>query len=316
MIHFRHISRGDHRTATFLTDDHLGPADDVFVMRRSEAVALAPPAAPIHFIFHSAFCCSTLLARALDVPGTAMGLKEPLILNDIAGWRLRGAPGPRVAEAMDHALRLMARPIEAGEASIVKPSNILNGLAPAIMQLRPHARALLLRAPLPVFLKSIAKKGMWGRLWVRDLMVKQIREHYIDLGFDQWDYPGLTDLQAAAVGWLAQQAGFAAIAKQMPDRARTLDSETLLARPVEALTAIADLFGLCLTPAQIAAIVAGPAFATDSKSGSAFSLAQRDGEYAAAAAAHTDEIEKVIVWAEAVAKTAGVRMEPDAPLLP
>ncbi|MEY2884702.1 MAG: hypothetical protein RL490_2426, partial [Pseudomonadota bacterium] len=55
---FRRLSRSDHTRATFLTDEQLGASDEQAV-RRVDLVA-SPPA-PLHFIFHSAFCCSTLL---------------------------------------------------------------------------------------------------------------------------------------------------------------------------------------------------------------------------------------------------------------
>ncbi len=90
-VHFRRLTRDDHRAATFLTDEYL-PADGPrMVVRRAEAIAAAPVAGPVHYIFHSAFCCSTLLARAFDAPGAAMGLKEPVVLNDLIGWKGRGA---------------------------------------------------------------------------------------------------------------------------------------------------------------------------------------------------------------------------------
>lgn len=314
-IQFRLVKREMHARATFLTDEYLGAEASPFVMSRAEAISLAPQPAPTHFIFHSAFCCSTMLARAFDLPGVSMGLKEPQILNDIVGWRLRGAPGPRVAELIDHSLHLLARPFAPGETSIIKPSNLLNGLAPAMLKLRPDANALLLRAPLPVFSRSIVKKGMDGRLWVRDLMAKQLKEGLIDLGFEQWDYLGLTDLQAAAVGWLAQQALFQRMTAEFGDRIRTLDSETLLDRPDDALAATAALFGVGLTPGQRADILAGPAFATNSKTGRTFTTAERAQGYADAATAHADELEKVTIWAEAVAANAGVELTAPSPLL-
>jgi hypothetical protein len=308
-VHFRRVTRAAHRSATFLTDEYLGAGAAPVVIRRAEAMALAPPAAPLHFIFHSAFCCSTLLARAFDLPGTAMGLKEPIILNDIVGWRHRGAQGPKVADVLDHVLRLLARPYTPAEAVIIKPSNLLNPMAPAMMKLRPDAKALLLRAPLPVFLKSVAKKEMWGRLWVRDLLVKQLREGFIDLGFEQIDYLGLTDLQAAAVGWLAQQDLFAKMVAEFgPERVQTLDSETLLDQPRESMAAIGKLFGVPLNDEMLDNILTGPAFATNSKTGKSFTRAERDTGYDEAAHHHADEIEKVTIWAEAVARNAGVTM--------
>ncbi len=311
-VHFRHVPRAVHRQATFLTDEYL-PADGVPVeLRRAEVMAQTPSQAPLHFIFHSAFCCSTVLVRAFDIDGVAMGLKEPLILNDLCGWRLRGAERNRLAAVLGDTLALLARPFAPGEAVIVKPTNLFNGLAAVSLAMRPEARALLLHAPIEVFLKSIAKKGMTGRLWVRDLLVKQLKEGLIDLGFENADYLGMTDLQAAAVGWLAQQAVFASLVARYPDRVRTLDSETLLARPEATVAGLAGLYGLTV---DAAAVAAGPAFGRHSKFGQVFDAAARAAEYAEADALHGDEIAKVAVWAAAVAKTGGVPMTLGAALI-
>jgi hypothetical protein len=315
-VHFMRVTRAQHEAATFITDDYLPKGLPVRIIPRGDATAAASPPAPLHFIFHSAFCCSTLLARALDLPGTSMGLKEPVILNDIVGWRHRGGgTGAAVARALDHALRLLARPFEAGEAIVIKPSNITNGLAPAMLSLHKDASALLLHAPLETFLRSVAKKGIDGRLWVRDLMAAQLREGFIDLGLEGDDYLKLTDLQAAAVGWLSQHALFARLSAQFGARVATLDSETLLARPHETMTALARLYGLALNAQAIAGIVAGPAFTRHSKTDAAFGREARSREYADAADAHGDEIAKVAVWAEAVAKSAGISMALPAPLI-
>lgn len=306
-VHFVRISRAAHARAAFLIDELLVPDGAPIIFARADAVAAAPIPAPIHYLFHSAFCCSTLLARAFDIPGIAMGLKEPVILNDIVGWRHRGeALGPQVAQVLDESLKLLARPFRTGEATIVKPSNLINGLADVMLALRPEARALLLHAPLPIYLRSIVKKGLEGRLWARDLLTKLLREGLIDLGLEGDDYLRLTDLQAAAVGWLAQHALFGRLAAKYPDRVRTLDSETLLARPYASVVALAALYGLSIDGGQVDAIITGPAFRSHSKHGTAFDGAARDAEYAAAANAHGEEIEKVEVWASAVAASASI----------
>jgi hypothetical protein len=308
-VHFRHLPREIHRAATFLTDEYL-PAGEAVVVRRSDAIANAPEPAPLHFIVHSAFCCSTMLARAFDIPGTAMGLKEPVLLNDLVGWLHRGATPAQIAPVLDAGLTLLARPFTAGEALIIKPSNVTNGLAPAMLTMRPAARALLLHAPLRTYLGSIAKKGMTGRLWARDLLVKQLREGRHGFGMAGEDYLGQTDLQVAAMGWLAQHALFDKLARQFgPSRIATLDSEQLLAAPEAVMTRLARLFALELGPAAVAAIVAGPAFTQHSKSGSAFDRTDRDAEIRDADARHADEIEKVAVWTRAVADSAGVSLD-------
>lgn len=315
-IHFLRASREIHRKVTFVTDEHLPGDLEKIVLGRSDAVGEAATPEPVHFIFHSAFCCSTLLARAFDIEGKSMGLKEPVILNDLVGWRLRGADPRRIGEALDQVLTLLAQPFEAGEACVIKPSNLLNGLAPGIMTLRPQANALLLYAPLEIFLKSVAKKGMWGRLWVRDLMVKQLKENLIQLGLDHEQLMGVTDLQAAAVGWLAQHALFAKMVAMLgPERVRTLDSETLLARPQDTVEALSKLFRIPLSQTEIEVIATGPAFTEHSKIGGAFGNTARLDEYAETFALHGEEIEKVGHWAAVVAENVGIPMSLRAPLL-
>jgi len=316
-VHFLHLTREAHRKATFLTDEYL-PADlPRIVAKRQPVVDQLEPVKGPHFIFHSAFCCSTVLARAFDIPGVARGLKEPPVFNDIVGWRHRGGgPPARIAQVIDHATMLLTRPLSPGETAIIKPSNLANGLARGILAMRGGTNALLLYAPLEIYLRSIAKKEMTGRLWVRDLLGKLLKEGLIDLGFTTEDYLGLTDLQVAAVGWLAQHALFTRLAHEFgPDRVRTLDSETLLARPVEVVGALSQLYGLNLSIPQVSSIVEGPAFTTHSKHAGSFGAQTRAAEYTQAALLHEDELRKVGIWAEAVATAAELSMTLPDPLI-
>ncbi len=316
LIHFVRLTREDHRSVTFVTDDYIRPDAPRLVLRRSDVMAAAGPPAPLHFIFHSAYCCSTVLARAVDIPGVSMGLKEPLILNDLVGWRRRGADPRQLGATADAILTLLARPFAPGESVVVKPSNVLNGIAPAMLAMRPQSRAILLHAPLPDFLRSIARKGLWGRRWVRELFIGQLRDGIVDLGLGEQHYLDLTDLQVAAAGWLAQQHVFARLVEKFgAERVRTLDSTALMVRPGEAMAGLSDLFGLGLDARAIEQVLAGPAFTSHSKSNSGFSAADRLAEQRDAAQTHADEIDKVAVWAEAVAAAAGVPMELKAPLL-
>lgn len=314
-MHLLPVPRAVHRTSIFLTKEHLPTNLEPLVLPRGAIMAASPPADQLHFIFHSAFCCSTLVARAFDRPGWAMGLKEPTILNDLIGWRRRGDKGPDMASVLNDVLTLLARPFTPGESIIVKPSNAINALAAPILALRPEAHAVLLYAPLRTYLGSVAKKGIDGRLWVRVLLLGLLDDKLIDLGFAPRDYLGLTDLQVAAVGWLAQQALFARLVGQFGmDRVRTLDSEQLTADPAGTMRRLAMLFGLPLDDATLDAIVAGPAFTRHSKLEADFGVADRAEEHRDAADTHADEIDKVLVWAQVVAASAGVSTAPPAPL--
>jgi hypothetical protein len=266
------------------------------------------PARPLGIVFHSAFCGSTLLTKALSQPGVAIGLSEPVVFNDLAGWRTRGASGAAIARAADAGLRLLGRPFGTGETVVLKPSNMANPLAELLLALNPQTQAVFLYAPLETFLISVARKGIACRAWVRTLA-----ERYLPLGMfaplslTSADLFRQTDLQLAATCWLAQQACFAQLAKKLgPARLRPIDADRMLADPASAIAAVAHHFGLAMPRAKSEIIAAGPAFQRHSKDGAAFSPAARDTQYASARAAYGEEIALVMTWAEEFARRLAV----------
>jgi hypothetical protein len=213
---------------------------------------------------------------------------------------------------MDIALLLLARPLEGGEINVVKPSNLLNPAIQLITALRPDARGLLLHAPLEVFLGSVARKEIEGRAWTRELAWKLIQMGQLErFGFTAEELYRQTDLQVAAIGWLAQHALFAEAA-QRHDGYRTLDSETLIARPVECLRALKELFAIDFDPQKAAA---GPAFRTHSKDRSDYSPEQRIQERDRGQSVHAREIAMVMTWSEKLADHAGIPLILPLPLL-
>ena len=315
-VRFARVPRALHRAVPFLTDACLGDLGPTHDLPAQTCLREATPG-PIHFLFHSAFCGSTMLVRAFDRQGVAMGLSEPPILNDVVGFRRRGAKPAAVARVADIATRLLARPFAPGEAAIVKPSSVINPLAELLLALRGEARAVFLFAPLETFLISVARKGLACRLWVRELADGYLTDNYLAaLGITPHDVLRQTDLQVAATGWLAQHAHFTSLAAKLgPNRLRSLDANVLSADPAAALTATASHYGLALDPQAVSEIVAGPAFTRHSKSGADYSGMVRDQEYAVARVSYGEEIDTVLVWAKAVASSAGIRLEGPFPLL-
>ena len=139
-VRFAHVPRERHAGVPFLTDACLGDLGTTPELAAETCLHDSAPG-PLHFLFHSAFCGSTMLVRAFDRPGVAMGLSEPVILNDVVGFRRRGGERRAVARLADVATRLLARPFGLREAVIVKPSNVVNPLAELLLALRTEARA-------------------------------------------------------------------------------------------------------------------------------------------------------------------------------
>jgi len=303
-IQFRLVPREAQRELTFLTDFEIGDAP-LAIHPRQDCLAevrkgdLATP----RMIFHSAFCCSTLLARAFDIPGVSFGLKEPQILNDVAGLQMRRADPRQIAAAIDIALLLLARPIDEGEINVIKPSTVVNPLIPLILAMRPELRGVLLHAPLETFLGSVARKEVEGRAWVRELMWKFILSGQADrFGLSDEDLYRQTDLQVAALGWLTQHALFGDAAAKNANL-RALDSETLMKRPAQSLYALGKLFDLKFDADLIAN---GRAFKTHSKDRTDYSADRRQEERDRGLELHAREIGMVMKWAEKLAQHAGI----------
>ena len=315
-VRFVRVVRARHGEVPFLTDDCLGELGPGHELPAAQCLAQAAPW-PLHFLFHSAFCGSTMLVRGLDRPGLAMGLSEPVILNDVVGFRRRGAAPAAVARAADLATRLLARPFDPGEAVVVKPSNVLNPLAELLLALRAEARAVFLYAPLETFLISVARKGLGCRLWARELAEGYLAEGFLaPLGLSPAELFRQTDLQVAAAGWLAQHLHFARLAEKLgPARLRPLDAERMTADAAATVAAVGGHFGLKLAAAEVEEMAAGPAFTRHSKSGEAYSAAARSTDYAAAREAYGEEIDVVLAWATKLAEAAAVQMVPTNPLL-
>ena len=252
---------------TFLSDEYYAgrfakaahPASDI------AAAVSGAPHAPLHFIFHTSFCRSTLMARALEVPGV-VSLKEPDVLINLANRFIRN-DDPANGDRLRLVLKLLSRPSEKGETVIVKPTNFANRLILPILEMNPASRAVLLYGDLGAVLRSIVKRGMWGRIWARQLFANLSNWAPLEFGFDAEQTFALTDLQALGLAWLMQIRHFAAVAQVMGDRVMIVDSAEFLERPGDTLRSVSQFFGLRVDRDTIAQVVAGPTFAKHSKFG-------------------------------------------------
>lgn len=125
------------RAASFLDDRCDFATGPVQLIAMGDALAAGGrPAEPNRFIFHVSFSGSTLLSRLLDHPGRSLVLREPQSLSDVAARRAMidqaGGSDPRVDRMLVALPALLARRWEANEAVIIKPSNWVNNLAPAL----------------------------------------------------------------------------------------------------------------------------------------------------------------------------------------
>lgn len=254
------------------------------------------------FVFHSGFCRSTLLLRALSVPGKAAGLNEPAILNDLARVE---QPDPDLTGVV---VDLLARRHAPGEAIVIKPSNYQNRLIPALLEARPRSRALLLTGTLRDFLRAVVRKGRIGRQWGRQAAL-HAANYAGEVEVFKPHLPGMTDLEVAGLGWLLMQNWFHRLregeAKQR--QLAVMHSDTLDQGREQALGAASAHLDLGLEAAQVRAAAQGEAFARDAKTGVDYAEKAARDERRTSSPIVEEEIAEVDRWVGELARASGLR---------
>jgi len=116
------------------------------------------PSWPDRFIFHVAFCGSTLLGTLLDVAGRSFAEREPQVLVDIAGAEL-SQPEPLVRSTLDLMCALLRRPWRSGEVNLCKPSNWANNLIPLLTRDPQRIRPLFVATDKRGYLYALFRGG-------------------------------------------------------------------------------------------------------------------------------------------------------------
>ena len=311
---FVNVPRPARDALTFLSDEHYQGRYPKQDLPFSSVQLEDGPGRPLHFIFHSSFCCSTLLARALEVPGIALSLREPDVLIHLANMLVRDE-GQRSAQRLDTTLKLLSRTYAPDEIVIAKPSNFANRLLEPVLRRDERTRAILLYSDLPTLLRSIAKKGIWGRVYGRQYYRNILAWTSMRLGFSAAETFEQTDLQIAALAWLMQIHQFNEASRSFgAERVIMLDSARFLEDPAGTLVKAAAFFRIGLKPQAARDIAAGPIFSTHSELGEApYSTAERASDHGSVDTAHGEEIEVVVKWITAVAGEAAIPLTSNFP---
>lgn len=274
----------------------------------------APSCGTVNYILHSAFCCSTLLSRCLDIDGVCSALREPDVLMQMANYKRGNHPysldAARWQPLIDTVLFILAKSRRSGESRIIKPTNAANNLGVEMIgNPRTHGM-LLLYSALEPFLVSIIKKGEEGRAYVRRLFNVIMMDSAHTEALSPRSLAELTDLQVAAFTWSLQMEQYLSLLGRFPDaRLRTLDCEVFLDRPVGVLTKLCELFGIEVPVAVLEAMVAGPIFAKDSKHPSHdYDSAVRKAEYGQVIRDYHTELAGTLAWSAHIRPQGPIRL--------
>lgn len=220
------------------------------------------PYGTLHYLFHTAFCCSTWLSRLLQAPGHSLALREPWLLRCLADVRRSGHIGKGINyqhwnELLDCALDLLAKRYHPQERVVIKPSNLCNVLIPELMTQRTDSKAVFLSNSLEDFLISVLKKNPETRAKMVGLaqvlhnnpLVPSDSLHHVQSLRGALAFADFTDVQAAAVMWHVQQEQMHAAKARWPERFLLLKADALLQQPQAVCEQVNAFLGLDLPAA-------------------------------------------------------------------
>jgi hypothetical protein len=212
--------------APFLDVRLDAPLADAIQVPASSIPAAGAPSAHIGWLFHTSFCASTLLARALHRSPYEITLKEPMVLRRLAdarksGWALEGLLEPSVA--------LLGRPWHPDGAVVIKPTHVALNVAVSLMAATPTSRAVILTSPLDDFLISNLKKTPESQAKIPILADRALRATTFGTRLPPAALRPPDLVCAAGLQWAAQRELVQDVRDAVgPARIRVLDVETLL----------------------------------------------------------------------------------------
>jgi hypothetical protein len=256
---FLEMDRAAYARSIFF-DRRISPSgDDLLTVPISQLLAATlPPPGPIGWIFHMAHGGSTLLARALDISGRSLVVREPATLRAI-GADAASNMGRPDSDRLRLAVQLLSRRFQDDERVLVKANVPVNAMLPDVLALFDEPKAVLLHSGLEDYLIAILRSEN-HRNWVAFIF----GELGLARHFGSRSGQDIAIVEQAAALWLYQIRRFAEALATHPGL-RSLDSNLFFDSPRDCLLAASAYFGFPLSESNVDGLVGGELFATYSK---------------------------------------------------
>jgi len=301
------LDAAQRREAAFLDDRALPPnAEGGWMPLDALLSHRIPEAPPGHAIFHIGHCGSTLLSRLLDTWPQVQPVREPLPLRTLAeAWPTLDEPVSRLSPTQaDDTLRALwsrwSQALPPYSRSVVKATSSCNGLITPLLAQHRGLRAVLLDMPLRPYLAALLKSptSVFDAASAAAERLRYLHHHGVARHLALHQIPLH---RQCAMGWLAEQMRFDAIAKgRGGDRVIRLDFEALLNAPDRELQRVAIHFGL--ETSRVGDAVSSPAWGRYSKAQShGYGRDDREHDLALSMQTFAAEIDDAEAWLAALA---------------
>ncbi len=295
---FTPMTKETYRSTSFL-DERIHPAQSVdarvdmndFIDTFEDA---RPTPRPLGFIFHTAYCCSTLLARCVQELEDTLVLKEPVPLRTLSeGWF--DSTKASACRRMRDILGVLFSRRFGAEAVVVKATSVCNNIMPELLEMHEKTRAIFIYSSLEESIASFLKSPE-RRQEAREFLISMKNLLPQDVTLE--DCQRLIDASVVAVLWVLQVGLYCELAStRFSGRLVALNCNQLLADPVGAVLLTAKHLGIESSRSAVEDVISGSAFAMHAKEREfAFSREDRRTDLQRLAGTYGEEIRFASEW--------------------
>ena len=252
---------------------------------------------PFHSIFHSAFCCSTLLARYLEAIPKTLVLKEPATLSQVGVERSRAHNRFAVGQwdrTLAVVLALLARTFQEEQRVFIKLNdvNILGGAE--IVECSHSQTASFIYSDLSSFVVQVLKtESRVGWISGRASMYESASSGDLPCPAE----PGNAFPALIAYVWANAMLGFRVLRGVLGPRIRSFSADDICDRPLDAISWCLQGVGMQPELAELETAIAGSAAQRHSKHmGMAYNRRLRDEELHALRRKFSEEVHQAVAW--------------------
>jgi len=252
-LHCCHMTAGSYEQSPFLDHRIIRSDTGTKIYDIGKLLSLMPDITPpvTHYVYHNAFCCSTLFSRCLNAARHTMILREPNVLMEVASfYRFRGTSllpdlDPQVINDLFRLVStLMSRRYPHYNDVIIKPSDACNNLMARLLNLNPHNKCILMYSDLERFLVAILKlpqRKEWIKLRANELFTDEINNREKLPVFSR----SLDSPQVAAYVWVLHMKKMRGLIKEIGSgRVCSLNSEHFMSSQTETIAASLRFLGI------------------------------------------------------------------------
>lgn len=248
-------------------------SDTDWLIKKTKSISIRPSA----YIFHTAFCGSTLMSKALANLYNCLPLREPEILGGMLRYLHSSATESQKKQWLDRVLVLLSRRFEEKQSVVIKANDYTCELMTHIAENYPDIPLLFMYTPLNEFVAACLKSES-RQQWLRERyhLVKNRAANILDLvdeSIDDVDFGKM-----AAVYWSYNIELFLRTWRSHGTQTKSLCFSDFIAEPQATVQSCASYFNLVGYSFIDPAAEMGSLFSVYSKGQNAYSPQRRRQE--------------------------------------